>query len=368
MEQERKRILKLIEEGKLSADEADELLQALDDAEQAKEKDESSKAQFPSTVVHEDQENQHQEKSEPSRQASTKEKIFDFIDATVEKIKKADFDFNFGPHKQVSHIFQYQDTSVSSFEIDVENGGIEVKSWDEKDIRVECKAKVYKADDDKQAKEKLLKELSVDIDNGKLKVNLDAKRIKADFRIWIPEHMYDASSIKVFNGSVNLQDMKIPNLKVKTSNGKIELKNMTGEKWEVESVNSNIRLENVKGNQCEMETLNGSIFVDGEWEEVESQVINGSIKGFLRGETAKSGYFKSTTGSISLFVPADQSVDGELSSSVGNVQCYLPGHAMLKSEKEVLKKSMHFQTNGHEPVLYLEAESKTGTVKVSPLD
>ncbi|SES70567.1 DUF4097 and DUF4098 domain-containing protein YvlB [Salinibacillus kushneri] len=368
MEQERKRILKLIEEGKLSAEEAEELLQALEDAEQVKEKGDKTQSSIPGTVVYEDEGQNRQESTHSTRQSSTKEKIFDFIDATVEKIKKTDFDFNFGPYKQVSHIFQYPNTSISSFLMDIENGSVEVQTWDEPDIRIECKAKVYKVDNQEQAKEMLLKELSAQVESQQLKVILDTKKMKADFRIWIPEHIYQASSIKIFNGSINLRDLNVPELKVKTSNGKINLQNMTGEKWDIKSVNSNIRAENVTGRECEIETLNGSIYVDGEWEEIESQVINGSIKGYLRGMETKNAYFKSTTGSISLFVPTDKSVDGELKSSIGNVQCYLPNHRLVSSEKEVLKKSMHFETDGNTPTLYLEAETKTGKVNVNPLN
>ncbi|MRG84746.1 DUF4097 family beta strand repeat-containing protein [Salinibacillus xinjiangensis] len=368
MEEERKRILKMIEEGMLSADEASELLDALDDAEKAQTNGKKIQSDLPSTKVDWKNGEQHQKDQNDAHKHSTKDKIFDFIDSTVKKIKNADFDFNFGSYKEVSHIFQYQETPISSFQIEIDNGSVDVQTWNENEIRIECQAKVYKIENYDLARAELLKRLKVQMDNDRLNIVLGTKKIKADFKIFLPNHIYQSSAIKMFNGPVSLKDLQIPSLKVKTSNGKIHLQQVEGEDWEIESMNSNICLERVKSGKCEIETMNGSVKVDGEFKKIDSQLMNGNIQGYLRGMATHSGYFKTTTGSIHLHVPADLAIDGELKSSIGNVKCHLPNHKVMKSESEVLKKQVHFQSNVEStPFLYLEAESKTGSVRVNPL-
>ena len=91
MEEQRKRILKLVEEGKLSADEAITLFGALESDEQLKEE----KMNALSTEVIGDP---YEEKTEQSdeKQSSLGAMLMDWVDTAVKRVKELDLDLNFG--------------------------------------------------------------------------------------------------------------------------------------------------------------------------------------------------------------------------------------------------------------------------------
>lgn len=364
MNEEKKRILKMVEEGLISADEAADLLDSLERNEQRKEKGASKEL---STDI--DWENQHQfhQSRQTSDVKSFKKKFVNFVEDTIKKVKNADLDFNFGSHYKVSHIYQYSDVAMNEIDIDIENGSLSVQVWDEKDVRIECEAKVYQAESEREAKDRLLKDLYIDTDQ-KLSIRSQTKKMKLDLVVYVPEQAYERVSARLFNGAVKLNELSAEKLKVRTSNGKIHLYQMTGEDWEVKSANGAIHLEKVTCHECEAETMNGAIHLDGDFEKVESQTINGTIRCYWEGERSHTGFFKTVAGSILLYLPDKQAIDGELKTNMGSLKCELPVAKMIKNDQDMLKKSMRFQTKPEaETFLHIEAETRTGSIKVHPL-
>ena len=92
---------------------------------------------------------------------SSKEKILDFVESAFQKIKDTDLDFNFGKSIEVSHIFQHDETSIYEIDAEIANGKTKIVAWDSKDIRVECKAKVYHAENQDQSKRNIFKECHI---------------------------------------------------------------------------------------------------------------------------------------------------------------------------------------------------------------
>lgn len=366
MSEDRKRILKMVEEGHLTVEEADELLDALQDAERVKEQEYTVENPLSEEVHWDEQESSHEESSERSK--STKHKIFDFVDEAIQKIKNVDFDLNFGSSVKVSHIFQYQDYDFSSLDFEVRNGSIQVNAWDEQEVRIECEAKIYTDEDEAEAKRQLLQELIVSFKMNTFTLMLLNKKIKADIVVYLPDHIYNKTDIETFNGPIHLYRLESKYGKVKTSNGKIDVDKIKGEEWDVKSVNGSIKIENSLISDLEVESITGSAQINGTFEKVDAQLVGGSIHCDWYGSEGRSGYFKSTTGSIRLHVPSTIGIKGELRSSIGNVKCTLPDYETSSKDSDFLKKQLHFQTDSmYGQFLLLEAESKTGSVTVGPL-
>ncbi|MBB6453597.1 DUF4097 and DUF4098 domain-containing protein YvlB [Salirhabdus euzebyi] len=351
MSEERKRILKMLESGAISVEEAEKMLEQVEE----------------SNFLSEHVEWEEFEKEEPQKQ-STKKKVFDFLNNTVKKIKNADLDFNFGPSIDVSHVFFYQATTFNQLQLEIENGSVDVRAWDEEDVRIECKAKVYKVNDAEQAKKLLLEQLEVHLDNKDLKIKLESKKMKADLILYVPRRAYEEGKVRLFNGPISLKGFYVNTLNCKTSNGDIELQKMKGDEWEVKAVNSDIRLVDVNVKNSEVEALTGSIQVEGEFGKLDAQLVNGSIHCKWFGELGHTGFFKTTTGSIDLNLPPHRAIDGELKTTIGSIHCDLPEHYIIRSDSEVLKKQLHFQTKKEaNATLFIEAETKTGSIKVKPI-
>src|ERR1700719_38680 len=149
MKEERKRILKMVEEGKLTVDEALTLLEELEKASATFEQKQQQIVQELSTAV----KFEEGKKEDPVHQKfqSTKEKIFDFVDSALKKFKDLDFDLNFGQAVEISHIFYQADVFLKEIEMDVANGSLKIVPWDHKDVRIECEAKVYRVDNQEEA-------------------------------------------------------------------------------------------------------------------------------------------------------------------------------------------------------------------------
>ena len=224
MKEERKRILNMVQEGKLTVDEALILIEELEKSSKVMEEKHEQLVGDLSTFVQ--FEESKKEKSSHDQHQSTKDRIFDFVDAAVKKLKDLDLDFHFGKHLDLSHIFQQTDTNVKQIDIDIANGNVTMIPWDQKDIRVECMAQVYRFDTMEEAKKNFLKEVSFEVEGDILRFSSRQKWIKLETVIHVPDKEYDKADIRLFNGGIGGANLKVKQFKMKTANGKIALDNM----------------------------------------------------------------------------------------------------------------------------------------------
>lgn len=365
MSEERKRILKMIEDQVITAEEAEELLQSLKHAEnvEEKEKEEPEGNQDLSTHVDWDAK---QEKQQGYESDSTKKRFMNFVEDAVKKIKNVDLDFNFGHNYHVSHIFQYQGVSFSEVYLDISNGIINLYPWEEEDVRIECDTKVYHTDSQDAARKFFMDEKTFLVDDESLRFAIASKKINANVKVYIPKKEYEKVSLRTFNGKIEAENIHAENLRSKTANGSIVLSHMSGDEWDIASSNGSITLNDIVCNEVETESLNGSIKLDGEFGKVDSQVVNGSIRCDWRGDQGHTGFFKSLTGTVHINLSDDRRIDGELKTSMGSISCNLPNMQVIEEKKDVLKKELRFEAfSEKEKTLHLEAETKTGSVKVN---
>src|SRR4051794_34737598 len=129
MKEERKRILKMVEEGKLTVDEALSLLEELEKSTKTMEEKQEQLVHELSTVVTFQEGQKEQSQSSQNNYQSTKDKFFDFVDSAIKKVKDFDFDLNFGKRIDISHIFQQKDAAVKKIDIDIANGNVRIVPW-----------------------------------------------------------------------------------------------------------------------------------------------------------------------------------------------------------------------------------------------
>lgn len=367
MQEERKRILKMVEDGTLSADEALVLLEALSD--QTKEKVDDKVNEINTQLTNRvDWESNHQN-DQDWKQPSLKQKLTEFLEGAYKKIKDVDLDFNFGPYIEVNHIFQHKDVDLKTVTVDVANGSVTLIPWEEQDVRIECKAKVYGEKDSESARKAFLRNVLFSIDGNKLRYQIEKKQMKVASTFYIPQAHYEEMKIRLFNGHIEGEGIIVKELKGKTANGHIELTRMTSEEMEVETANGYIHLGKSKVKHCEAETINGKIKVDGEYKKVDLQSLNGNIQFALTSDDANKVFLKTTTGSIDFLLPNTYKVDGELKSNLGGFECKLPGIEVKKEKNEVVQKYMRFAANpAGTRKLHLDAETKTGSIVIKTIE
>ncbi|MED4071312.1 DUF4097 family beta strand repeat-containing protein [Priestia endophytica] len=357
MENQRKQLLKMIEEGRISAEEAFKLLEAMEREEkEAKQKEE--KAVEVSPFLDE----KAFQKEEPPRERDLKKKVFSFLDQTVKKIKDTDLDFNFGTSYDVNQIFQHSDVEVSSLDLDIANGNVTIEPWSQNEVRIECSAKVYKVNSQEEAKKLFSQETIFSTEEGKIRFNVQNKGIKVKAHLFIPNVEYNEIILRTFNGPIVGKDLKIGNLKAKTANGSLSFENIRGEKGEFETVHGALSLQNISLNKCEGETINGAINLRGEARHVDLQTFNGSIEQYLI-QPSQYVFLKSTAGSIKTFFAPGAFIDGSIRSNFGNLTCNLPNVHILEEKNEKIQKVLKFRSiNSGESVTKIVAESRTGAI------
>ncbi|XJZ26906.1 DUF4097 family beta strand repeat-containing protein [Bacillota bacterium Lsc_1132] len=363
MKEERKRILKMVEEGKLTVDEALILMENLEKASQTAEQKEAEIVNELSTAVK--FEEARKEDTVHQKFQSTKEKIFEFVDMTLKKIKDFDLDLNFGQSIEISHIFFHADAYFTDIDMDVANGSIQIVPWDQKDVRIECKAKVYRVDNQDQARQSFLKDTLFAVEGEKLRFSTQLKWMKVEAVAYIPQTQYEKVRLRMFNGPISGEHLQANHFRIKTANGKIDFSGVNGKRLEAETANGHIQIMNSYVDDIEAETINGAIKLDGDFRRIETQSFNGNLTTNLSGNRSDSLKAQATTGSIEFYIPENQTINGEIRSSLGGYEVMLDGIQILEEKNEVIQKMLRFRSiRNDDPTLNIFAETKTGSVTV----
>jgi DUF4097 and DUF4098 domain-containing protein YvlB len=363
MKEERKRILKMVEEGKLAVDEALTLLDELEKAQKTMEEKQEQIVNELSTAV----QFEEAKKEDPfqAKYQSTKDKIFDFVDGALKKIKDLDFDLNFGQSVDISHIFQHGNADLKDVDIDVANGSVKLAAWDQPDVRIECQAKVYRVDNQDLARQNFLRDVIFSVENQKLRFMTQQKWMKVETIIYVPKAQYERVRIRMFNGAVTSEEMNVQDLRVKTANGKITVNRLNGQKAELETANGKIKMISSLFDDIEAETINGAIMLEGDFKRVETQSFNGNISYNVRGNRCEFLQAKATTGGIDLFVPEGAPVNGEFKTNLGGFNLNLVGVQVLEEKSEMIQKSLRFQSVNHpDKMVRIVADTKTGSISI----
>jgi DUF4097 and DUF4098 domain-containing protein YvlB len=358
MKEQRKRILKLVEEGKLSADEALSLIEALDMDQQLKEE----KITALSTEVL-DFKNEDKAKQTHDKQSSLGAKLMDWVDTAVKKVKEIDLDLNFGKSIDIHHIFQFQGSTFHDIDINLPNGSVNLQPWNEQDIRVECNAKVYRAENTEQARESFLNELECLVEGNRFIFHTDKKTMKINVVMYVPEQAYEQVKIKLFNGPIRGEDLKVDTLKAKTANGLVSFSAINGKYGEFETANGHIKLSNSSYEKLEAETISGLIQFNGTAEKIDAQSFNGNLLLTLADTACEALYAKTTTGNIEITTPEESTIIGELKSNLGALSAQIKDVDISFEKNETIQKELKFRTS-QDAKLSLFADSKTGSITI----
>ncbi|KRG15106.1 hypothetical protein ACA30_07970 [Virgibacillus soli] len=384
MNEEKKRILELVQNGKLSAQEAIILLEALEEGavkEDSSASDTKEQKEEPSTSFQTDkqeeqtshQEKQTDEKKEKETVDSTEtiysqleaagERLFDFVQNTFNKMK--DLDFQFNQTVEIPHTFQQAGEQVDRLDIDVANGPVRIKTWDQPEIRIECQAKVYRTEDREEARTYFLDHSMFKFENGLLIFGTQSKLMKVEAVVYIPEKMYKKISIRVFNGGVRGTNLQAESFVIKTTNGKADLTNLQGEKLDLDTVNGQVVLVESELEKVEAETVNGTIKTEGVFKDLGLQSLNGNIDCIVTKQAPSIMETKSVTGNIHITLPYGVAIDGDVQSNVGNYKLQLNDIDIMHEKNEIIQKQVKFKRTGTgDERVHLLANTKTGSIYI----
>lgn len=397
MQNERKRILTMLENGTISTDEALTLLEALSQSEPAKKSaDFSIDIEPAKTQDHEQKkteddpfaESGKEEKSKGKGQSSKSgwsgtsaeefmedvrkdltnvgDQFMQFMQSAVQKVKQFDMDNPFGASTTFEHKMQKEVKELEELIVDIDNGKLSIVPGEGDEISAVFSVKTFTSSSEEDAKKEFLEKLICVTDDHSLRISSNSKTVQVNTVLTVPKKTYRKISVRLLNGGFDLRNLEADVLRVKTANGKVNLSYVKAGEVDIETLNGEIRLLSLESHKLETQTLNGLIYIDGKVKDTQARTLNGSISVTTSHECPEKIDVKSVGGNIELYVPSSLSLVGSITSTIGSLNLKLPDVENTSNQDQLLHRSMNFKKDVQDSpsTLHLFAESKTGSVMV----
>lgn len=397
MQEQRKRILQLVENGTITADEAIVLLEKLSD------KNESTPPPVqPVVPLAKQKEDEPVFKAEPVEEAQEQRKTTGFEDifgksfndkefnkkmddfmgdikkdlsqfstrmtgivgAALSKLKDLDIDTPFGEKVEFSKTYAYPAMDVRSIELDIANGKIDVIQTMDDLITIHVQGKTVLKGTEEETIAHITESLVAKTDD-KLMIKSENKLTQLKVQLAIPKKHYDVFIARLLNGGITVANLDAKLIKARTYNGAIRIEHTQFDHAELQTSNGAVDARTVKGADLEIETGNGRIYVDGELKEVEAESMNGHVVVTTTSAEAHKIKARALAGSVEIYVPKTVALDGQIFSNFGKADVGLNDVQLYEEEEQFLLKSVRFtkELEGAK-LLKLSGESRTGTVLV----
>ncbi len=385
MQNERQRILELVEKGTISAQEAITLLEALEQPSKSTQNvmnDVSKEGQQSSTEKESlfNEQTKEQQKKDTDFTKYFQDEMQDFrkdltqigslfmdmMNTAVKKVKEFDVSSPFGDKVEFTHTEEVTAEHVDSVIAELPNGNFSLEATEGDSFQVICKVKAPLINDsEEETRNHFLEQFVVKEDEGSLRILSQLKLVQVNVKVLVPKEQLEKLSVRLMNGSVSLQDIGFDHLKVKTLNGAIKGSKFNFEKAKVDSSNGSIELTNVRGKDLEAETLNGRVYLDGALDEIEAKSVNGHVVVTTCSTNSSKIKAQTVAGSVELYIPRTISLSGKIVTNFGKVDVGIQDASKIESQDQFLSKVIRFDKEVENANrLFIEGESKTGSVLV----
>lgn len=372
------RILQMLEEGKITAQEAFQLIEALDEKESgteqtgedtAKGKREKTKSQSKSRSVEDifsDITSDFQKLFSSEKVSSTiknireneqAKQVFDTVENAFESVKNKNFEsmFSQGPKNR---LIETVNEDVSRMNIDVTHGDISIIPTERvTTVKFEVTPLYRKLD----KKKNYFEDIICEVNDGTLNIVSDAKFVKVNVEVLMNQAELKRLIISGTNGNVNLSSHIFDDLTVDLLNGNITLDGTITTNAFLRTSRGNVSVDKGSHKTLEMISMFGAIKT-GDLHAKELNVsANGAVNIVLDKQT-ESAVLNSNMGNINLTVPRDRHFEGRMSTVLG--QLNYPSDIEVRSMKhqDIGMKEVMLINNTDEASVYLEVSTKFGSV------
>lgn len=336
--QERKIILNMLEEKKITLEEAEALLDALKLEEGAQKKQvfgEENAQELKQEVLQEEStdfiKNSAQKiKTELKKFSSTEGK--ESLEQIGQLFKNLFSGFNLGfpgggePFEEtISGQFKTTTAEKVDIKLKIANGSIKIEKTTDNKYTLKIKGRLNKLEN--ESTDSVREILNLQQQEQSLEVDVAGKYLQCDLLLYLPQDLTYNLELDSKNGGLNVKDVKTDCVEGKTINGRVNFDNLQGRIIHGQSVNGRVEIINSIAEEIKGKSTNGSVFLQGSAQNLAGKTTNGSItinphfKGDseLKAETANGRIrinlqsddcayqikAKSKTGAISINYPAD---------------------------------------------------------------
>ena len=266
------------------------------------------------------------------------------------------------------HEFNYPNPQASLIDVKVANGTVVFKTWDQEDVKVEAKIKLYGKMAGDSPMEAFLERSDIDVDDETISFQVPNKRVKADLTFYLPKRTYDHVSVKLLNGNVLVEELTAKDVYTKSTNGTITFKKIDATMLEIEGVNGEIKvlegtiLDNI------IETVNGDVSISAAPESLSVSLINGDIRITAKEKTLRRVEASSANGNIKLALPNNLGVEGQVKTNLGSINSRLTDIEVVREKKDHGNQQLHFRRVLEESMAQINASTTTGSIFLKDTD
>ncbi len=391
MQNDRKRILTMLENGTITTDEALTLLEKLPQNDSSAketstpvEHTETPKKTQENTYKKVEQDEPEKEKEFSSKYGRTSasaeefmedirqdltnvgDQFMQFMQSAVQKVKEFDMENPFGAAVTFEHSVVKDGADIKDLIVDIDNGKLSIVPGESDEISATFAVKAFTSSSVEEAKQEFMDKLICTADDQSFRISSNSKTVQVNTTLTVPKKAYHKISVRLLNGGCEVRNLESELVRVKTANGKVNLSYFKASEIEIETLNGEIRLLSIDSTKLDAQTVNGLIYIDGKVKETEARTLNGAISVTTTHEKPEKVDVKSVGGSIELYVPSQLSLVGSITSTIGSLSLKLPDVEKTSNQDPLLHRSINFKTEVSESAskLHLFAESKTGSVLV----
>lgn len=333
MSEEKRKVLEMLEAGKITREDAFRLLEALGETETGEIAVPAPGAEesFRQAVEEAQEETQDVPTAiEAEAPASTDEA------AAEETADRA-------PGEEIFYSCPNGEERITSLKIEWINGPVEVRPWNGDRVNVTEYSKFPLSEEER---------LELTVSDGTMRIRWTKDR--SFWGMWkgkifrakhlvveLPEKIacrLEELEVKNVSGSVSAADLRGENLDISTTSGPIFLRNAAGEEIKCRSVSGTLKLENISGEDLVFNTTSGGVSAqDIRGEDVKITSISGTVKAF---GSSEDWNVSTTSGSIELrtFTCPE---DAGLKSVSGKITLVLPEKSGFTAKYNTVSGSFH---------------------------
>lgn len=375
----KERILKMLEEGKITSEEAIELMSALNAKSEPDKKETGRKAESEESYSREssslfgdyvgqfvDEFNKYVNKDKVNdtytnvkgkfsngRQAKQMfdglEKAFDSVGSSFDSV------FSQGPKNR---LIETVDQPFNSISVDIANGNVELKPAERGDVvKFEVTPFYRKLD----TKKNYFQDIICDVKNDELVIVSDVKSARVNVIIEVTEETLRRIILSTSNGNVKISDKSFTDLTVDLLNGDIELNQVEAKNAFIRTSRGSIKVSEGQYKGIEIVSMLGTILTDNLDAKTIDISSNGSVNIALKKETEEAT-INSNMGSINISVPNGRELEGRLSTVLGQINYPPELDARYMKQQDIGFKELMLVNNTDEPGMFLEVGTKVGSV------
>jgi DUF4097 and DUF4098 domain-containing protein YvlB len=338
MSEEKKLILEMLREGKISAEEAQKLLEAVGS-------DESRAESRP---------------RRPDRPPESHSVVGDIFDTIRTSLSNLSFNFDFGDSNRISLEERFTGHFAEGpveLELHSRNGSIKIESWNEPSYQLDIVKRV-RANTREEAEEiasayQFAQASGSLLRAGDFEAKAGGNRISVSMLLRLPrKHGYHGL--------------------VKTMNGSIEAVGLDTGRLALSSMNGSIQLREVNADEISAQTVNGSLKLDGSLSSVQGSTTNGSVT-LVNMAVSSLNKVETVNGRIQIQLPVrgDIGYSVDARTTAGSIRTDHPALSVMRDERRTVGRRLEARSanwSSAHHLIELKLKSVNGSIKILELE